>query len=407
VPVNATICGIWPDSARRWQLVPLANMPTDEGAATFAVEDQEEEEEAAAAAQQQHRHGPGEGPVASGSNSIIDAISGLPLEAVSTAECDVPLTLTVGSVRNVQRSSVQRYSLGAAAEEDSASGSEAAAAAAAAGLWSNEVKCSGPSDVSMVYVRCTVYCGISVVGASADTPSSPLARPLGLDAGCTASFGSGECSGRLQLGVRVGALPRRARLLVEVRSGDSSVAVPGAGGGGEDPPDHWTLGWAAVPLFAWNGRFGSGQQQLRLWPERAEAIAEAEGVSRAFPAWNRSILTEIYLCHACSCHDRNIEVGNGRAGRPPPRRLGRPGTTRRTQRRPEPAPSEPAGRGAAGGSPGTDALVAALWAHRARLGAAVHCISLGPGEACRPSSHHRRLGGRSGGWAMAFGDVCD
>eukprot|EP01049_Picozoa_sp_SAG25_P001979 SAG25_NODE_97_length_15788_cov_5.361910_4_plen_479_part_00 len=25
-------------------------------------------------------------------------------------------------------------------------------------------------------------------------------------------------------------------------------------------------------------------------------------VSRAFPSWNRSILTEIYLCHACSCH---------------------------------------------------------------------------------------------------------
>eukprot|EP01047_Picozoa_sp_COSAG01_P013417 COSAG01_NODE_629_length_14689_cov_298.955517_7_plen_370_part_00 len=294
-------------------------MPTDDGAATFAVEDQEEAAAAAAAAQQQHRHGPGEGPVASGSNSIIDAISGLPLEAVSTAECDVPLTLTVGSVRNVQRSSVQRYSLGAAAEEDSASGSEAAAAAAA-GLWSNEVKCSGPSDVSMVYVRCTVYCGISVVGASADTPSSPLARPPGLDdaaaaaAGCTASFGSGECSGRLQLGVRVGALPRRARLLVEVRSGDSSVAaVPGAGGGGEDPPDHWTLGWAAVPLFAWNGRFGSGQQQLRLWPERAEAIAEAEGVSRPFPSWNRSILAEIYLCHACSCQEilRTETAGQG------------------------------------------------------------------------------------------------
>jgi hypothetical protein len=24
-------------------------------------------------------------------------------------------------------------------------------------------------------------------------------------------------------------------------------------------------------------------------------------VSRALPSWNRSILTEIYLCHACSC----------------------------------------------------------------------------------------------------------
>jgi hypothetical protein len=26
-------------------------------------------------------------------------------------------------------------------------------------------------------------------------------------------------------------------------------------------------------------------------------------VRRAFPSWNRSILTEIYLCHACSCHE--------------------------------------------------------------------------------------------------------
>jgi hypothetical protein len=35
-------------------------------------------------------------------------------------------------------------------------------------------------------------------------------------------------------------------------------------------------------------------------------------VSRAFPSWKRSILTEIYLCHACSCHE--IEDGNARAG---------------------------------------------------------------------------------------------
>jgi hypothetical protein len=26
-------------------------------------------------------------------------------------------------------------------------------------------------------------------------------------------------------------------------------------------------------------------------------------VSRPFPSWNRSISTEIYLCHACSYHD--------------------------------------------------------------------------------------------------------
>jgi hypothetical protein len=35
-------------------------------------------------------------------------------------------------------------------------------------------------------------------------------------------------------------------------------------------------------------------------------------VIRAFPSWNRSTLTEIYLCHACSDHE--IEGGNGAPG---------------------------------------------------------------------------------------------
>eukprot|EP01047_Picozoa_sp_COSAG01_P036679 COSAG01_NODE_2874_length_6937_cov_4.473823_9_plen_103_part_00 len=35
------------------------------------------------------------------------------------------------------------------------------------------------------------------------------------------------------------------------------------------------------------------------------------GVSRPFGSWNRSILTEIYLCHACLCQE--IEDGNTRA----------------------------------------------------------------------------------------------
>jgi hypothetical protein len=37
-------------------------------------------------------------------------------------------------------------------------------------------------------------------------------------------------------------------------------------------------------------------------------------VSRAFPSDTRSILTEMYLCHPCSCLSRNIEDGNARAG---------------------------------------------------------------------------------------------
>ena len=35
-------------------------------------------------------------------------------------------------------------------------------------------------------------------------------------------------------------------------------------------------------------------------------------MSGAFPSRTRSILTEIYLCHACSCHeieDRNVWTG--------------------------------------------------------------------------------------------------
>jgi hypothetical protein len=37
-------------------------------------------------------------------------------------------------------------------------------------------------------------------------------------------------------------------------------------------------------------------------------------VRRAFPSWNRSILTEIYLCRARSCHE--VEDGNARTGAP-------------------------------------------------------------------------------------------
>eukprot|EP01047_Picozoa_sp_COSAG01_P101012 COSAG01_NODE_30793_length_609_cov_1.443137_1_plen_61_part_10 len=35
-------------------------------------------------------------------------------------------------------------------------------------------------------------------------------------------------------------------------------------------------------------------------------------MSRAFPSWNRSIWTEIHLCHACSYHE--IEDGDARTG---------------------------------------------------------------------------------------------
>jgi hypothetical protein len=38
----------------------------------------------------------------------------------------------------------------------------------------------------------------------------------------------------------------------------------------------------------------AGVSSSRLAPTKQQ-------VSRPFPSWNRSILTEIYLCHACSC----------------------------------------------------------------------------------------------------------
>jgi hypothetical protein len=56
-------------------------------------------------------------------------------------------------------------------------------------------------------------------------------------------------------------------------------------------------------------------------------------VSRAFPSWNRSILTEISLCHACSDHE--VEDGNapGRRRRRPPPRTARRGRWRGPGRR--------------------------------------------------------------------------
>jgi hypothetical protein len=70
-------------------------------------------------------------------------------------------------------------------------------------------------------------------------------------------------------------------------------------------------------------------------------------VSRPFPSWNRSILTEIYLCHACSCHE--IEDGNGRAGLWSSRRRRRHRHRSRHSRLPWPALSaQGQGQGCAG-----------------------------------------------------------
>jgi hypothetical protein len=51
--------------------------------------------------------------------------------------------------------------------------------------------------------------------------------------------------------------------------------------------------------------------QLARTARRARHFARA---SAPFPSWSRSILPEIYLCHACSYHE--IEDGNGAPGTP-------------------------------------------------------------------------------------------
>jgi hypothetical protein len=43
------------------------------------------------------------------------------------------------------------------------------------------------------------------------------------------------------------------------------------------------------------------KEELKHQDECSRSMAGAATVSRPFPSWNRSILTEIYLCHAWSC----------------------------------------------------------------------------------------------------------
>jgi hypothetical protein len=50
----------------------------------------------------------------------------------------------------------------------------------------------------------------------------------------------------------------------------------------------------------------------KSWASILPVVGAAITVSAPFPSWNRSILTEIYPCHACSYHE--IEDGNGAPG---------------------------------------------------------------------------------------------
>jgi class 3 adenylate cyclase/Ca2+-binding EF-hand superfamily protein len=70
---------------------------------------------------------------------------------------------------------------------------------------------------------------------------------------------------------------------------------------GSAPPSEWQPRWV----------------QLRSSPSKGRVLAygrtKREAVSRPFSRCNRPILTEIYLCHACSCRERLRRRGRGQA----------------------------------------------------------------------------------------------
>eukprot|EP01047_Picozoa_sp_COSAG01_P027591 COSAG01_NODE_1825_length_9137_cov_246.763886_9_plen_223_part_00 len=52
------------------------------------------------------------------------------------------------------------------------------------------------------------------------------------------------------------------------------------------------------------GAAAASEQPTRVAMAHCQlAFNRLNKVSRPFPSWNRSISTEIYLCHACSCHE--------------------------------------------------------------------------------------------------------
>eukprot|EP01047_Picozoa_sp_COSAG01_P071459 COSAG01_NODE_11096_length_2009_cov_4.966492_1_plen_130_part_00 len=46
-----------------------------------------------------------------------------------------------------------------------------------------------------------------------------------------------------------------------------------------------------------------GEARVGVMADTLGRVLAHCAVSRAFPSWNRSVLTEIYLCHACSRHE--------------------------------------------------------------------------------------------------------
>jgi hypothetical protein len=100
--------------------------------------------------------------------------------------------------------------------------------------------------------------------------------------------------------------------------GDTTARAPPARQGHEEAgtgrPQEARWRWSRPPA-AHAGTAGAGWLAPKgCVPDRTER-AGAQPVSRAFSSWNRSILTEIYPCHACSDHE--FEDGNARAGTGP------------------------------------------------------------------------------------------
>eukprot|EP01047_Picozoa_sp_COSAG01_P026345 COSAG01_NODE_1694_length_9467_cov_4.976196_10_plen_339_part_00 len=93
---------------------------------------------------------------------------------------------------------------------------------------------------------------------------------------------------------------RAARLLRALR-GDSAPSVSTSNSGAPAPAPHGAVTGAVLDAL----RQLLGRLCLAAQMSGAQiGAALAPGiVSRPFPSWNRSILTEIYLCHACSCQE--------------------------------------------------------------------------------------------------------
>jgi hypothetical protein len=140
------------------------------------------------------------------------------------------------------------------------------------------------------------------------------------------------------VGADLASLCRHAGLAAiceAIRLDEKKAGAPGTtGGGGGTDADTGAVEW-------------DDSKVARL---QKQALGAA--VSRAFPSWDRSILTEIYLCHACSYHE--VEDGNARTG-------------------------VLAQRGGAPLRAGLHAHLAALLAHPPRL----------PGRAALPLGRHR------------------